>query len=283
MCGGHGPCINGYCQCESSIYYGDKCEYLRCRAPECLASGDSCYVPGTSSSLYACNGKGVCFDGGCTCTATVNGSALSADTDCTYTACPGNGLCSGVGQCVSGACACDAQHQGEDCELDICPNTDGFVPGLAAEYFNGYNFDVRVLSTAQPNIAFDYPGSPLPGVNYDWFSIVWTGFIRTNITGTYKFDCPVNRGECAIFVNGTLIATNTQLVQLVANRNVRVKVTFQQADYGGSVYWNWMPPGQTTWSNVPAVRLLHEVVCDGGCGGHGCCVADGTCDCEPGE
>ena len=155
--------------------------------------------------------------------------------------------------------------------------------GLIGEYFNGYTFNTRVLSLAVPNIAFSWNDAPLPGVS-GRFSIVWSGFIRTNVTDTYNFDCIISRGECYMYINGTKITSRTQPVFLPANTNVRIKVTYQKWSWETAVNLVWKHENQTNneFGVVPSFRLLHQVTCSQGCV-HGCCVEEDTCQCNPGE
>ena len=67
--------------------------------------------------------------------------------------------------------------------------------GLKAEYFNGTNFEKKVLTRIDPEINFVWRGiSPAPGVNQQFFSVRWTGKLLAPATGRYKFVAQVDDG-----------------------------------------------------------------------------------------
>lgn len=59
--------------------------------------------------------------------------------------------------------------------------------GLTAEYFNGSNFQQKVLTRIDKDINFSYLWeSPAPGVQTENYSIRWTGRLFAPVSGNYK-------------------------------------------------------------------------------------------------
>ena len=74
--------------------------------------------------------------------------------------------------------------------------------GLTGEYFNGPNFERKVLTRIDPAVDFDwnwqYPG---PGVQREYFSVRWTGKLYAPKSGTYRFSALADDGV-RVWVNG---------------------------------------------------------------------------------
>ncbi len=68
-------------------------------------------------------------------------------------------------------------------------------PGLQGEYFKGTNFEQKVFTRVDPQIAFSWTGrSPGPGLGESYFSVRWTGKLRAPATGRYDFSATVDDG-----------------------------------------------------------------------------------------
>ena len=78
-------------------------------------------------------------------------------------------------------------------QLTRPPGTRG--DGLQAEYFNGPNFEKKVLTRTDPQVNFDWNGrSPAPGVQREYFSVRWTGKLYAPVSGRYRFSAIVDDG-----------------------------------------------------------------------------------------
>lgn len=67
--------------------------------------------------------------------------------------------------------------------------------GLRAEYFNGPNFENKVLTRTDPQVAFDWNWRyPAPGVQREYFSVRWTGKLLAPVSGRYRFSAIVDDG-----------------------------------------------------------------------------------------
>lgn len=76
------------------------------------------------------------------------------------------------------------------------------VNGLVGEYFNGPNFERKVLTRLDPAVDFDWNWqSPGPGVQREYFSVRWTGKLYAPVPGRYRFRATVDDGV-RVWVNG---------------------------------------------------------------------------------
>ncbi len=67
--------------------------------------------------------------------------------------------------------------------------------GLTGDYYNGTNFEEKVLTRIDPQLAFDWTGrSPVPGVGKSYYSIRWTGKLLAPVSGRYIFNAKVDDG-----------------------------------------------------------------------------------------
>eukprot|EP00040_Diaphanoeca_grandis_P037627 m.246792 g.246792 ORF g.246792 m.246792 type:complete len:2910 (-) comp33851_c0_seq5:174-8903(-) len=169
--------------------------------------------------------------------------------------------------------------------ITTCFVNTSILPGLAAEYFSGTDFDVRLFEQVVPLIDFDLGyAAPAPGVPADYFSVSYAGYVRTTTAGAYRFRCDIVRvgyGSCTTFVNQTMVS-DTDVIQLPENTNVRIKVELVQTSSVAGATLHWMTPNTSTFDVVESDALLHESVCPGGCMNGGCCAGLGVCQCAPG-
>ena len=84
-------------------------------------------------------------------------------------------------------------------------------------------------------MSFTYDGSPRPSVGYDWWSAIWSGFLRSNETGTHYFQCATSRGDCSVFINSVRVTSESQMFNFTKNTPVRILIRFSQSDYTGQV------------------------------------------------
>ncbi|UHG92182.1 OmpA family protein [Spirosoma oryzicola] len=68
-------------------------------------------------------------------------------------------------------------------------------PGLKGEYYNGTNFEKKVVTRIDPTISFNWRNrNPAPGVNTSYHSVRWTGKLLAPYTGRYTFSAKVDDG-----------------------------------------------------------------------------------------
>ncbi len=65
----------------------------------------------------------------------------------------------------------------------VDPGEITYPGGIVGTYYNGKDFDKRILARVDRQININTRKSPAPGVNADHFSIRWDGFIRAPKTG----------------------------------------------------------------------------------------------------
>ena len=81
-------------------------------------------------------------------------------------------------------------------EFLSCSMNDKVIQGMKGEYFNNINMEGDpVLLRNDPDIDFRWTlYSPDPLINYDWFSVRWTGNLRVPETGMYSIGIEGNDG-----------------------------------------------------------------------------------------
>ena len=78
----------------------------------------------------------------------------------------------------------------------------GLEAGLKGEYFDGPNFERKVLTRTDPQVNFNWNWeSPGPGVPREYFSVRWTGKLYAPTSGKYRFSATVDDGV-RVWVNG---------------------------------------------------------------------------------
>ena len=83
--------------------------------------------------------------------------------------------------------------------------------GLLAEYFNNITLnDKAILTRTDNNIDVRWTlYSPHPDINYDFFSVRWTGKLKASLSGKYKIGFDGNDGY-RLYINNELIIDNWQ-------------------------------------------------------------------------
>ncbi|HEX7897264.1 MAG TPA: PA14 domain-containing protein, partial [Planctomycetota bacterium] len=136
--------------------------------------------------------------------------------------------------------------------------------GLIAEYYNTNNFTGAVALTQanQGPINFAYGNNaPAAGVNADNFSVRWRGELEAPSTETYTF-FTTQDDQCRLYVNGTLILTNTAVnveqsatFNLVAGQRYAIMIEFIEFGGGAGVAVRWSSPVTTAKDFIPLNRL----------------------------
>ncbi|MES2733800.1 MAG: PA14 domain-containing protein [Bacteroidota bacterium] len=135
--------------------------------------------------------------------------------------------------------------------------------GLMANYFNGTNFENRVLQRVDPTINFDWAaGSPDGTVLMDGFSARWIGQIQPAFSETYTFIINSDNGR-RLWINDQLIIDKwlsdwsieyTGTIALQAGQKYNIRLEYFE-DYGGAnCKLEWSSPSQLR-QVVPQARL----------------------------
>ena len=126
-------------------------------------------------------------------------------------------------------------------------------PGLVGEYFDGKNFERKMLTRTDAQINFVWDNvPPAPGIDAHVFSVRWTGKIQTPETGTYVFRAHVDDG-IRVKVNGQMVIDAWGLhdservmgqIKLEANRQYDLQVEYFNALFEGEIQLYWQLPSE---------------------------------------
>ena len=124
-------------------------------------------------------------------------------------------------------------------------------PGLKGEYYNGTNFERKVLTRVDPQLNFTWASqSPAPGIDRSYYSVRWTGKLVAPASGRYTFYAKVDDG-IRIWVGNKIVMDVWQLndsrkftgsVVLQAGHTYDLKVDYFNAMYGGVIELFWERP-----------------------------------------
>ena len=91
---------------------------------------------------------------------------------------------------------------GNDLWAQKSKSANSLQAGLKGEYFDGPNFERKVMTRIDPQVDFNWNWqSPGPGVPREYFSVRWTGKLYTPTSGKYRFSATVDDGV-RVWVNG---------------------------------------------------------------------------------
>lgn len=123
--------------------------------------------------------------------------------------------------------------------------------GLLGEYFNGTNFDKKIMSRVDSKIDFTWDRvPPTAGMNASDYSIRWTGRLLAPKSGKYVFSARVDDG-IRVWVNGNRIidawgphdmGAYSGSVMLEANKTYDLKVEYYNGIYEGEIQLLWVMP-----------------------------------------
>jgi len=125
--------------------------------------------------------------------------------------------------------------------------------GLSGEYFNGMNFQERVLERTDSQISFNWQtGSPAPQVQNDQFSVRWSGQIEPAYSGEYTFYINSDNGR-RLWINGELIIDgwiDNWDVEYKGNSTLQAREKYDivleyfEHQGGANITLEWESPGQ---------------------------------------
>ncbi len=93
------------------------------------------------------------------------------------------------------------------------------VQGLRGDYYNGRNFEQKVLSRVDQRLEFHWqPGQRVgPGIEQQAFSVRWTGKLYAPVEGTYNFIVNTDNGV-RLWVDGRLLIASWDVYSLTQFR-----------------------------------------------------------------
>jgi len=128
--------------------------------------------------------------------------------------------------------------------------------GLTGEYFNGTNFERKVMTRTDAKIDFNwYRVSPAAGMNSTDYSIRWTGRLLAPKSGKYTFSAKVDDG-IRVWVGGQKVIDAWGLhdsenfsgsITLEANKQYDLKVEYFNGIFEGEITLLWTLPGESSW------------------------------------
>lgn len=143
--------------------------------------------------------------------------------------------------------------------------------GTEQNYGNGGNFDDPVVLTRiDPIISFRWNEDdgivPGPGVNSKFYSVRWTGKVRSLTAGDYKFWAFSDDGVRLYFNNvqvinewGDGVKSKNIVVRLDAEKLYPIQLEYWQRGGPAYVYLYWMTPQSgDKWQLVPTEQLYPD-------------------------
>lgn len=125
--------------------------------------------------------------------------------------------------------------------------------GLLGEYFNGRNFDEKVLTRTDAQISFVWDNvAPAPGLDAHVFSVRWTGKLTAPETGTYMFRAHVDDG-IRVFIQDKMVIDHWELndsqlftgeIVLQAGQTYPLRVEYFNALFEGEIQLFWQLPSE---------------------------------------
>jgi hypothetical protein len=123
--------------------------------------------------------------------------------------------------------------------------------GIRADYYNGTNFDTKVLTRIDPQIDFNWgDGVPDEAVGADNFSVRWTGQLEAAFTETYTFYARTDDGV-RLWVEGQLLIDNwinraptedKASIDLIAGQYYGVVMEYYDDTAGAVAELHWSSP-----------------------------------------
>ena len=136
------------------------------------------------------------------------------------------------------------------------------IPGLKGEYFNNIELEGSpILTRTDPSVDFRWTlYSPDPSINYDWFSVRWTGYLTFPETGDFYIGVEGNDGY-RLFLNNTFIISQwvkgsygSQLKKFHFEKGKSYPVKIEFFESSGSVRLKlvWKKEEDTKWQKTIA-------------------------------
>lgn len=138
----------------------------------------------------------------------------------------------------------------------------GPVPGLHAEYFDGYHD--KVVERIEATLDHDWKAdAPAPGIGKDRFSARWTGTLTPIATGKTTLAIDADDGV-RLWIDGKLVIDDwrahfverhTAEVELTKDEPVPIRVDYFEADLEASVRLSWSAGAELPEQVIPADRF----------------------------
>ncbi len=123
--------------------------------------------------------------------------------------------------------------------------------GLKGEYYNGTNFEQKVLTRIDPQLNFTWKvKSPAAGIDKSYYSVRWTGKLLAPVSGKYTFNAKVDDG-IRIWVGNRKVMDVWKLndsgkftgsIELQAGQLYDLRVDYFNDLLGGVIELYWVRP-----------------------------------------
>jgi hypothetical protein len=124
--------------------------------------------------------------------------------------------------------------------------------GLLGDYFANKELRGEPRRRVDPEIRFSWPGSPMPGIGADGFSVRWTGRIRPDFGEEYTFHATTDDGV-RVWVDGEKIidwwrdqapTESRGTAELRAGHMHEIRVEYYESGGGASAELGWSSASQ---------------------------------------
>ena len=145
-------------------------------------------------------------------------------------------------------------------------------PGLAARYFNlapnstDLPMDGQIFERVEAAINCNYPGSPVPRVQADWFGIRWTGYILVEKAGSYTLSFTHDDG-LRVWIGGRKVYDRwghtggqwmTVDISFDESGWLPFRADFMEIGAGAYCGFRWALPGAADFVAVTADQFRHD-------------------------
>lgn len=141
--------------------------------------------------------------------------------------------------------------------LCLLPGRTQGQHGLVGTYYNGTNFEHKILTRIDPQVNFDWTNrSPAAGIGKSYYSIRWTGTLVAPVSGKYIFSANVDDG-IRVWIGNRKIIDAWSLhdsdrfrgtVILEAGKFYDIRVDYFNDMLGGIIELLWHRPDETATS-----------------------------------
>lgn len=144
----------------------------------------------------------------------------------------------------------------------IAPAWNGTGTGLRGDYYADHAFTRLAGTRIDPQLRFDWPGSPIDTVPANHFTVRWTGRIQPRVSGTHTFILRADDGV-RLWIDGKLlidtwhrpdIADQRGEIALEAGRLYSLQLDYFDNTSAGEITLWWQATGQAK-EIVPTSQL----------------------------
>jgi len=142
------------------------------------------------------------------------------------------------------------------------PPWNGTGSGLRGDYYGDHIFTRLAGSRVDPQIHFDWPGSPIDTMPADHFTVRWSGKVQPRVSGTYTFIIRAD-DRVRLWIAGRLlidtwdrpdISDQYGEITLEGRQRYALQIEYCDNEHAGEIAWWWQAAGQAK-EIVPTSQL----------------------------